>query len=160
MRQQRKSRPWAALLLPPVAWYVFELGLGSVLKVDCAPVGAGLGLAIVKHIVEGHGGQVWVEGNQPHGSRFVVRHGHANHFAARRLQLADLFNRRRDIAGIGRTHGLDRYGCVPADFEGADFNLPGFSSSNMHGDRPLSSPVRPRAGDDPTTRRRRTGPVS
>jgi two-component system phosphate regulon sensor histidine kinase PhoR len=35
--------------------------------------GTGLGLAIVKHIVEGHGGQVWVEGNLPRGSRFVVR---------------------------------------------------------------------------------------
>ena len=35
--------------------------------------GTGLGLAIVKHIVEGHGGQVWVEGNAPTGSRFVVR---------------------------------------------------------------------------------------
>jgi two-component system phosphate regulon sensor histidine kinase PhoR len=35
--------------------------------------GTGLGLAIVKHIVEGHGGQVWVEGNEPTGSRFVVR---------------------------------------------------------------------------------------
>ena len=35
--------------------------------------GTGLGLAIVKHIVEGHGGQVWVEGNFPTGSRFVVR---------------------------------------------------------------------------------------
>ena len=35
--------------------------------------GTGLGLAIVKHIVEGHGGQVWVEGNEPVGSRFVVR---------------------------------------------------------------------------------------
>ena len=35
--------------------------------------GTGLGLAIVKHLVEGHGGQVWVEANQPHGSRFVVR---------------------------------------------------------------------------------------
>jgi two-component system, OmpR family, phosphate regulon sensor histidine kinase PhoR len=35
--------------------------------------GTGLGLAIVKHIVEGHGGQVWVEGHQPQGSRFVVR---------------------------------------------------------------------------------------
>ncbi|MEK7269077.1 MAG: ATP-binding protein, partial [Nitrospirota bacterium] len=35
--------------------------------------GTGLGLAIVKHIVEGHEGQVWVEGNHPAGSRFVVR---------------------------------------------------------------------------------------
>ena len=35
--------------------------------------GTGLGLAIVKHIVEGHGGQVWVEANYPQGSRFVVR---------------------------------------------------------------------------------------
>lgn len=35
--------------------------------------GTGLGLAIVKHIVEGHGGQVWVEANRPTGSRFVVR---------------------------------------------------------------------------------------
>jgi two-component system phosphate regulon sensor histidine kinase PhoR len=35
--------------------------------------GTGLGLAIVKHIVEGHGGQVWVEANHPRGSRFVVR---------------------------------------------------------------------------------------
>lgn len=39
-----RVRPWAALLLPPTAWYVFELGLGSVLKVNCAPVGAWLGL--------------------------------------------------------------------------------------------------------------------
>ncbi len=35
--------------------------------------GTGLGLAIVKHIVEGHGGQVFVEANKPTGSRFVVR---------------------------------------------------------------------------------------
>lgn len=35
--------------------------------------GTGLGLAIVRHIVEGLGGRVWVEGNAPTGSRFVVR---------------------------------------------------------------------------------------
>ncbi len=35
--------------------------------------GTGLGLAIVKHLVEGHGGQVWVEANHPQGSHFVVR---------------------------------------------------------------------------------------
>lgn len=35
--------------------------------------GTGLGLAIAKHIVEGHGGQVWVEAHTPKGSRFVVR---------------------------------------------------------------------------------------
>ena len=34
--------------------------------------GTGLGLAIVKHIVEGHGGQIRMEGNVPNGSRFVV----------------------------------------------------------------------------------------
>ena len=39
-----RVRPWAALLLPPIAWYLFELGLGSVLKVDCAPVGGWLGV--------------------------------------------------------------------------------------------------------------------
>jgi len=35
--------------------------------------GTGLGLAIVRHIVEGLGGRVWVEVNNPTGSRFVVR---------------------------------------------------------------------------------------
>ncbi|MFM8552065.1 MAG: sensor histidine kinase [Nitrospiraceae bacterium] len=35
--------------------------------------GTGLGLAIVKHIVEGHGGHVWVECNEPAGSRFIIR---------------------------------------------------------------------------------------
>jgi signal transduction histidine kinase len=32
----------------------------------------GLGLAISKGIVEAHGGKIWVEDNQPQGSRFIV----------------------------------------------------------------------------------------
>ena len=39
-----RVRPWLALVLPPIAWYAFELGLSSVLKVNCAPVGDWLGV--------------------------------------------------------------------------------------------------------------------
>jgi hypothetical protein len=40
----RRFRLWIALLLPPVAWYGFEVGLASVLKVSCTPVGSWLGV--------------------------------------------------------------------------------------------------------------------
>ena len=41
----RRARPWIALILPPLSWYLFEVGLSSALRVDCRPVGAWLGLA-------------------------------------------------------------------------------------------------------------------
>lgn len=38
-----RVRPWAALVLPPLAWYVFEIGSASALRVSCPAVGGWLG---------------------------------------------------------------------------------------------------------------------
>jgi signal transduction histidine kinase len=35
--------------------------------------GAGIGLYLVRSLVEGYGGEVWVEGNEPKGAIFVIR---------------------------------------------------------------------------------------
>jgi hypothetical protein len=40
-----RVRPWAALVLPPSTWYVFEVGLASMLKADCQSAGGWPGLA-------------------------------------------------------------------------------------------------------------------
>ena len=34
--------------------------------------GTGLGLAIVKAVISEHQGRIWVEDNQPRGSRFII----------------------------------------------------------------------------------------
>ncbi len=39
------TRPWVALLLPPLAWFGFEVGLAGALRLSCTAVGAGLGVA-------------------------------------------------------------------------------------------------------------------
>jgi signal transduction histidine kinase len=38
-----------------------------------APLGSGLGLAFCRMVAEAHGGQIWVEGNQPSGSKFCLQ---------------------------------------------------------------------------------------
>lgn len=42
-----RARAWTALLLPPLAWFVYEQGLSALLHADCrqAPIGVAWGVA-------------------------------------------------------------------------------------------------------------------
>lgn len=50
---------------------VFEKFVRIELGAHAARTGSGLGLALCKLAVEAHGGKIWIEDNQPRGSRFV-----------------------------------------------------------------------------------------
>ena len=41
----RHAAPWVALLLPPCAWYAFEVGLATVMRISCTASGPWLGIA-------------------------------------------------------------------------------------------------------------------
>lgn len=41
----RHGAPWIALLLPPCAWYSFEIGLATVMRYACTAAGPWLGVA-------------------------------------------------------------------------------------------------------------------
>lgn len=45
LSRRERVTPWLALLLPPIAWLVFEYGAGGVLRASCAAMGAWLGPA-------------------------------------------------------------------------------------------------------------------
>lgn len=38
-----RARAWIALLVPPLAWFLFEQGLSALLHVDCTRSGVGIG---------------------------------------------------------------------------------------------------------------------
>jgi hypothetical protein len=44
MKTGAHFRPWAALALPPAAWFAFQQGLAFTLRGDCAAAGVPLGL--------------------------------------------------------------------------------------------------------------------
>ncbi len=44
-RVGERVRAWTALGLPPLAWYVFEIGLAGAMRASCGTVGAWLGPA-------------------------------------------------------------------------------------------------------------------
>ena len=44
-RAHARLRAWVALVLPAVAWFVYEIGLAGALRLSCATVGLWLGAA-------------------------------------------------------------------------------------------------------------------
>jgi len=42
-RAHTRLRGWVALVLPAVAWFVYEIGLAAALRLSCTVVGLGLG---------------------------------------------------------------------------------------------------------------------
>ena len=51
--------------------HVFDMFYTGANKVADSRRGMGLGLALCRSIIAAHGGQIWVEDNSPHGTRFT-----------------------------------------------------------------------------------------
>ena len=62
-----RARAWAALLLPPVTWFVFEQGLSALLHARCARWDIGLGWGLASLAVCGVGLRVGWPLRKSHG---------------------------------------------------------------------------------------------
>jgi hypothetical protein len=77
MRAAAHLRPWAALTLPPMAWFAFQQGLGFVLRGTCAAAGIPWGPIVGVAALAICGGAVWLAWSRLAGGtpsdRFLAR---------------------------------------------------------------------------------------
>ena len=62
-----RGRAWTALLIPPVAWFIFEQGLSALIHADCSRSGIGLIWGIASLAACGLGLRVGWPLRQAHG---------------------------------------------------------------------------------------------
>jgi hypothetical protein len=111
----------------------FPAGLHHELRFCRAPQVAGIDADGVGPRLQGRQGQAVIEvdiGDQGQGTvafdlpegpdRFLVGHGQAGHFTARRGQALDLGQGGRNIGGVGVGHALDHHRGAAADLHRSD----------------------------------------